>query len=79
MIKNRIFSAFAMAALVSFAACEGDDTDIETVPAAEETPAPIVEEPVVEEPMTTDPLAEDTLMVDDGLETEDDLNTDGTL
>ena len=38
MLKNRIFTAFAFAGLLGFAAC------------APEEEAPIVEEPVVEEP-----------------------------
>lgn len=38
MLKNRIYTAFAFAGLLSFAACAGEDD------------AAVIEEPVVEEP-----------------------------
>ena len=50
MIKNRYFAALAMAGLVSFAACGGDETEIEEGDViAEDTGmvAPITPEPVV--------------------------------
>ncbi len=50
MLKNRIFTAFAFAGLLGFAACAGEEE------------VPVIEEPVVEEPA---PIVEPAPMMTD--------------
>ncbi|HET7275457.1 MAG TPA: hypothetical protein VFI91_09870 [Longimicrobiaceae bacterium] len=55
MLKNRIFSAFALVSLAGFAAC-----------AEEPVEEAIIEEPLVEEPIVAPaPAMDDTMMMTD--------------
>jgi predicted small lipoprotein YifL len=71
MLKNRFFSIFAVAAMVSLAACGGDEapeaTVEETTPAADATApamepaAPVTTDTMAMAPATTDTMAMGTM------------------
>jgi predicted small lipoprotein YifL len=55
MMKNRLATAFAFAALFGLAACGTDrDTDVIVEQPVVEEPAPVVTEPMYEQPVVTD-------------------------
>ena len=54
-MKNRYFAALAMAGLVSFAACGGDETEIEEG-------SVIAEDTGMVAPITPEPIATDTAL-----------------
>ena len=58
-MKNRYFAALALAGLVSFAACGGEEAEVEDTLVTDTMSAPITPEPVI-----TDT---GTVMVDSGL------------